>query len=1377
MARRHFNWTLAIVLVVGSGVFVAAVFALHRWRVSSRAERALPVGEQAYDQQDWDKAVGRFYQYLTVHGDDVPVLLKYAEANLKRRPPTRGHIDRAIGAYRSVIRFDPNNTQAVRGLVEIYLAKAAWADAETIATQYLRKNDDPAVARMLARAMFRQRKAAEAQTVLLGLVKKHPEDVLAYEMLGRSAEEKIVDSNRPAASWYDEAVTVNPQSAVAYLVRATYFFRTGDRDKTMADLDRAEKCDLSDYDTRLGLAATLIQVNALDRAREHLKALQAQDPTKVGLWALWLNLARRGSLEEMATVADTGLKALGAGRWDFLPDATEALILAGQTDKAAECITQMREKELMPDRVAFLEGLLYEKQGRLRDAVTAWQKSLTLSPREKDPRTRLRLASALSQLGDLPSAISQLRSLTSEWPDYVDGHVRLAKYLIQTRDPASALKEVERFARDNPEASMVEVQAQILLASQGNESTADRERRWQDIDAHLQKLDKDTGGNPQVRLLQAQAAMERGKSAEATQLLNAVEKERPSDIQVSLLQAEMLVKQGKPDEAIAVLRAAAEQFPQDIRPVQQMAILLKGQKDQAQCESVVKQAIARMERPEARRDLGVLLGGLYRSWTREDTAQQWLTDLAQQFPNDIQVKRGLLACPAVVRNTAQAQTLVDEIKNIEKDAGWQWRYEQARVWINANSDKDPSSRSIDFKKNYYSRAVALLQENLRANPDDEGSRLLLAQAHELAGQQQLALFTYREALTRSPDNLEVIQRTVVALFIAGNVDEAQKIIAEAGERPLYHPALEKLDLAGQKLQSQVQLQRGAVGSAAEILKDVLARDPNDLSVSLSLALISMRQGKLDEAAILLKQLRVKAPEAIGVIEAQVQLYLLQGNRPEALRLCDEMIQTQNNTLGYRIRARIYAASREKEKAISDLNQVVAIDADNAGAWVERGAYYQQIGLRSEAIADLRKAMALAAGASAVLQGVLPVCLASGSPTLIREAEAELDKARSADPSDPGLKMLKVSFLLAEPTRPSIEQSQRLLREVTDAEPKWADAWRILANLELSQNQPARALDTTLRGLSFNENNKSLLLLRADTATAYSPVLAKSTLKDLMETYPGDWEVERRLASALYRSGSKSEGRSMLDARIKAEPNNPVPVLTLIELLARDNDLEEVTRQVSDWRARRPSDVDFVTRVAGTLVTGSSGGTEAMQMAENLARTVLDRDPNSTRALQILAVLTQRLGRTEEYIGFARKVLEREPNDLATLNNLAWSLCEDKRQYEEALALAERGLRIMPKYMDLIDTRGVILYRLNRLEKAVEDFSTCNDWYLAGASQLVSTRFHLARVYAKMGRKSQAQEQLKQSLEQQKQLQDPSRGLSPADMAEANSLLEQLQKGE
>jgi tetratricopeptide (TPR) repeat protein len=98
---------------------------------------------------------------------------------------------------------------------------------------------------------------------------------------------------------------------------------------------------------------------------------------------------------------------------------------------------------------------------------------------------------------------------------------------------------------------------------------------------------------------------------------------------------------------------------------------------------------------------------------------------------------------------------------------------------------------------------------------------------------------------------------------------------------------------------------------------------------------------------------------------------------------------------------------------------------------------------------------------------------------------------------------------------------------------------------------------------------------------------------------------------------------------------------------------------------------------------------------------------------------------------------------------------------------------------LIDTRGVIHYRLDHLEESAQDFRACIDLYIADAPQIVAARFHLGRVYAKMGRKSEAQEQLRQALNQQQTLEQQNRAgsLSPADMAETKSLLEQLQKGE
>ena len=84
----------------------------------------------------------------------------------------------------------------------------------------------------------------------------------------------------------------------------------------------------------------------------------------------------------------------------------------------------------------------------------------------------------------------------------------------------------------------------------------------------------------------------------------------------------------------------------------------------------------------------------------------------------------------------EAQPLVDSIKTLEGENGWQWRYEQARVWYSGK----------DFTPNY-PKIVPLLKENLAANPDDQASRMLLGAVYQKGGEKQLAVTTFRDALT------------------------------------------------------------------------------------------------------------------------------------------------------------------------------------------------------------------------------------------------------------------------------------------------------------------------------------------------------------------------------------------------------------------------------------------------------------------------------------------------------------------------------------------------------------------------------------------------------------------------------------------------------
>lgn len=1391
MAARYFNWKLAFILVIGTSVLIGTMFSLRHWQKSTRADQALPIGERAYEQEDWEEAAVQLGRYLAVNGDNVAVLLKYAHAQLNRRPVSSGNLMQAVAAYRSVLRFEPDNTEAVRRLTEVYLGMKQSGEAELIAERYLEGSDDPVVRRMFAVALVQQRKFSEGAVQLNRVLQEHPSEVLAYELMGQLAEQRPDDVNKPATFWFDEAVARNPESALAYAIRAGFHLRNNNRTQALADLEQAEGRNLSDVDVRLRLIRELINANATDRAREHLKVLQAESPTEQSLWRNWAEVAlRAGSTEEMRTVAETGLNELAAQPWDFMPVAAELFIRAGDYERAGDCLSRMQKKDLFPSTAAFLEGLLAERQGRLREAVVAWQKALSLGYRSP-VAAHMMLASVFSRLGDVQSAIGQLRTLVSSNPSYLDGHLALARLLVRVRNWPDALEEarrVQQIAPGHTEATLLELQARTYLLASATDPAVDQEKAWQDVKNRLGQLDKATDGALQVRLLQAQVAMIRGQLAEAGAILHELEETHPSDVGLALLQAELSASAGKQEEAIARFRDAVEKFPQAFEPVRALALFLNRLEKQEECESTIKEAISRAQEPSLRRELSLLLADFYRQWGQEDKQYQWLSDLTKQSPNNIQSKRQLLTCNRVVQDSKQAQKLVDEIKALEGEKGWQWRYEQARVWFSAENFQD-----------HYAHIVKLLQENLLTNSQDQASRMLLGATYEKAGELQLALTLYREALARSPDNVQVVIRTAAALFKAEEFGEAQEILEKAAERDLYHPDL-------QKLQLQSHLRRGELTSASGILEQFIDQDPNNISASLSLALIHMRQKRFEEAGAILDDLKTKMPDSVSVTAAQIQLQIEQGNPAEAIKLCDETVNRLGSAFAYMLRAQTYVVLKENDKALEDFDRAITTEPKRPEIWGARADFYGSIGRIDDAVADIREALTLAPDNASIQKRAVFLLLTSGQSSLIREAETLLDKALAANAQDPQLKVFKARALLQKRTAPAIEQARRMLREVTDEHPKSAEAWEVMGRLELQQGQPGRAVDVALRGLAHSPEDKRLLLLKAHAEGIRSPMLAVPTLKVLADQYPDDMDVlvqlagayldsdrperalellrarlanlkgparrrcEMALATALYRIGQRDDAKLLFDTLMQADPDDPAPVLGLAQVLVWEKQWAELNPLVRRWRNGHPEDDEVMTAIARALA--NTRDKDALQMAEDLLRVTLARHPDSLSSLMVLGMLMQGEERHDEAAALNRKILELDPNNIIAINNLAWVLCEEQGQPEEALKLAEKGLTIAPEYMDLIDTRGVIHYRLGHLKEAAADFSKCIELYPAHLPSLAPVRFHLARVYAQMGRKTEAAEELKKALD----VQDRIGGLSDEDLADARGLLDQLQKG-
>jgi len=1394
MAKRYFNWKLAIVLVFSIVILGATAYALRQWQRGQRAEHGLEAGLEAYNQQQWEEAASNLGRYVAVNQEDVPTLLKYADAQLNIRPLKRGPIGQAVSAYRTALRVDPNNSEAAKRLTEVYLGMGTPGEAELISGRYLEANENPELRRLLALALAGQRKYSEAAAELKAIIQEYPEQILAYETLAQLTEQRPDDFPGSPDYWFNQAVENNPSSALAYIIRAGFHLRNKDNLKALSDLEQAEKLDLSEPTVRLRLAQEFINADVLDKAEEHLTTVQETKPADQNLWQMWARLALKSqSQEKMLTVAETGLKELSAQPWDFIPQACELFIRTGQLDRATDCITRLREKDIFPEIVAFMEGFIAEQKGQYFEAVKCWRRSIELG--NQSPQIRLALASDLSRLGDRQSALQQLRLLVSERPNLLDGRLALIRLLAQTGNWAEVAEHAStamQLSPENLEAALAYLQARIQLVA--SRLPDENIQIWQDIEKQLTTLEKATDGALEVKLLQFQLAMQRSDFSSAETLVTQLKKGRPSEIRVAMAEVDLLIAQKKDDEVILTLTQTIKEFPEAVEPVTYLAILLSRQGDHKKSETIIKEALARITQLNAQRNLGLLLADLYTQWGEKEDAYKHLSALVQKLPNDIPLKRRLLACEQVIKNLEQAQQVINDIKSLEGENGWQWRYEQARIWF---ARSVPHGAADDFK-NLYPQIVSLLQENVLANPYDQASRRLLAATYDRGGELQLAISTYRDAMSRSPDDLRVIVPTIAALHKARRYDEADDILNKASRRNLYHPDLQKLRL-------QSYLRRGELSSASDVLGDLLKNDPNNQAIYLTLASLKMQQDEFDEAAELLDKLKEKDPNSTAVVYAQIQLNIRQNKPKEAITLCDEIVDKHNNASAYILRARAYSTLGQNDKALEDLERAASVEPNNAAVWLTKSDFHSSTGQVNDAIVSIEQALTLDPNSLAIQKRAVSLFLASANLDRIRRGRSILDEALQSNPEDVELRLFKARSLLSEGTEPAIEEAQNTLEKITQDQPIISEAWGLLGEILLRQGQPGRALDTALRGLVHNSNNKQLLLLKARAEAARSPILAIPTLKLLREQDPNDLTIILQLANtyiaadepekavallekesltwkdttqqkradialavALYRSGSKEDAQKKFDALLESEPNDPSPLLTQVRLLRDDRLWDELKQQVDNWCQDHASDNGTPVVVAADLA--GSEDSRAKKIAEEILLIVLERAPKNLPAMNTLAMLLQISERIEESARLYQEILQLQPDNAIAMNNLAWLMCEEQGKFKEALELAQAGLQIAPNYIDLIDTRGVIYHRLGQFNEAIECFNTAIKLYPKQNPAAVASRFHLGRSLAAQGQSSTAVAELQQALS----LHDQIGGLSETDIAEAQLLLKKLQ---
>ncbi len=140
-------------------------------------------------------------------------------------------------------------------------------------------------------------------------------------------------------------------------------------------------------------------------------------------------------------------------------------------------------------------------------------------------------------------------------------------------------------------------------------------------------------------------------------------------------------------------------------------------------------------------------------------------------------------------------------------------------------------------------------------------------------------------------------------------------------------------------------------------------------------------------------------------------------------------------------------------------------------------------------------------------------------------------------------------------------------------------------------------------------------------------------------------------------------------------------------------------------------------------------------------------PTSVDARLGLASTLYQIGDAQRAEKLYQEVLEQHPNEVRALNDLAWILQERSQRYDAALELANKGLKLSPEHLDLLDTRGTILSNLpDRLTGARDDFEVLVNRSSADLPRRARALLQLGRVCVKLDDLPQARRHLQTALE-------------------------------
>jgi len=538
--------------------------------------------------------------------------------------------------------------------------------------------------------------------------------------------------------------------------------------------------------------------------------------------------------------------------------------------------------------------------------------------------------------------------------------------------------------------------------------------------------------------------------------------------------------------------------------------------------------------------------------------------------------------------------------------------------------------------------VALLEPRVAADRGGPDSWRLLAQAYSRSGQRRRAAAALRRYLQLRPDDPAMqlqLAREYVALGWWTKADQA----AQAHTLDPTDPVVAVL-----RMECRLRVLLAAGEPAAEPLSRLRSR---------------------------LAQLMDRHPDRADLPILAARIAEARGDRAEAERILRKLARADRPSADAHGRlVRLLAAADRFDEAIAEARALCERHPSQASSWLV---------LADVLVADGRVDEALAALASAdrhVEAGSRRILVVRWARIQIADGDRSAGAQRLSRLAAEEPKAVDVrTMLLAIPeVRSDPSSVQRLIDEIRAVEGAGGLMWRrhqaelyLAADTWRNRRDEIAALLTRCVEAD-GDWVRPVILLGAMHEMLDEPRQAEQTYRRHIETAGPSPAVVTRLRMLLHRRGRFAEAVRLADGPGRGDPDEARILQEKILWWASQQQMGRIVAAMAEPTVGA-SDPD-VQNVAATFL-GRSAEPDHRAEAIRLFQQVCRAQPDRVESRHRLAGLLYQAGETAKAVEHLRRAMADDGANVDVLNDLAWMLQQSAGLYEEALALADKGLAI------------------------------------------------------------------------------------------------------